>query len=789
MNFSRHATGLCILAGCITVMAHRAHGDTPLTLAQDGRTEYAILLSEDAIASEQTAAAELSHYLQEITGVPFHIVTSRAPGARPVIAVGRQAAMQCGWTDRPLRDEEWIVATTGNDLILVGGRPRGTLYAAYHFLEDVLGVHWWTPWEETVPRQPRLQFKSLNLHGEPAFRYRDIYMLYGYDEGRFAARNRLNAEGDAAIAARFGGSLAYGPPYHVHTFELYFPPSEYFREHPEWYSLIDNQRLGERSQLCLTNPSLREAFLQKLRHYIQASREAAKATGAPPPRVFSVSQNDWANPCQCDTCQAQARAEGSEAGPLIDFVNFLAERIQPEYPDVFLDTLAYMYTQQAPKSLKCRDNIIVRLCDTQADMLKPITAPENQAFREHILSWANVCRNLRIWDYAVTYEQPIGMPLPTAHTFAEDFRFYADHHVEGVFTELEYPVLADMRDFKVWLMMKSLENPASDYGALSETFMKGYYGPAGAFVRDYLTALEDEARATASTSTCWQSAPSRLAYINLAFVQRAHHLFDQAEAAVRGDATLLQRVRSARLPLDRATLAAQPKLVREWLIHHTAQEPLPWDRQLVHDRALATLLARIEQCVPESQRATEAAAATAELESFVRMPAIVPLPAKFRELPAGTVHDFPPFTTRNYAQIVKVVEDSEAECGFTNRLDLTSPEVEHPERYQLPMPSGLYGSLSHKSAGGTPIRAEDVPGPGYHWYCLGTFPIDSDSYVYLFWSWIIQLDVDVVREASNPQQPFTVWARIKFEGPRFPHGGPGKTDAICVERIILIKTD
>ena len=55
---------------------------------------------------------------------------------------------------------------------------------------------------------------------------------------------------------------------------------------------------------------------------------AARAAGEPPPLVFSVSQNDWLNPCQCDQCQAIAKAEESEAGPLIDFVNFLADGVK-----------------------------------------------------------------------------------------------------------------------------------------------------------------------------------------------------------------------------------------------------------------------------------------------------------------------------------------------------------------------------------------------------------------------------------------------------------------------------
>lgn len=761
-----------------------------LPLADNSRTEYVITLASEASAPEKNAAAELSTYLKKITGAEFEMVTPDQAADRAVLAVGPgAAAIKLGVDAGTLNAEDWIVRSSGRDVFLVGGRPRGTLYAVYHFLEDVLGVHWWTPWEETVPSQPTLKLGALNLQGRPTFRYRDIYMLYGQDGGRFAARNRLNRDGDSAIASEYGGALAYGPPYHVHTFNLYFPPKEHFAAHPEWFSLIDGRRVGEGTQLCLTNPELRRAFLARLHNYIATSWDAAKAAHLPPPLVFSVSQNDWANPCQCGPCQAIAKAEGSEAGPLVDFVNFMADGIKDQYPEVFIDTLAYQYTQQAPKSLRCRDNVIVRLCDTQSDMLKPITAPENKAFHDHLLSWAGVSRNLRIWDYAVTYGSPNGMPLPTAHTYGPDYRFYAAHNVEGVFTELEYPLIADLRDFKVWMMMKTLENANADYDRLTDTFMTGHYGLAGKSIKAYLRALEEEARIRKSSSTCWHGSPIRLTYLNLDFVTRAHTLFDDAEQAVRTDAEMLRRVRFARLPLDRATIAAYAKLMSEWLARHGGPENFPLDREAVGARALATWYAQIDQRVPETQRAKEKLFAEGEIRRFAMVPSTVNLPEKFRDLPRGTVYDYTAIMTRNYADVVKVVKDPEAESGITNRLDLTATDVTNPEKYVLPMPWGLYGTVDQKSAGGASIQADEIAGPGYRWYRMGTFPVQPGYYVYFFWSWIIQLDVDNVFDPAKPDQKFEFWARIKFEGSRFPHARPGEKDAICVERIVLVKTN
>jgi len=771
----------------LAVVASSAFG---FTIARDGRPQVDIIVAAEATLPEQTAATELGDYLGKIVGSPFTVVK---PGEATQMAahlfVGQTgAAIRAGLLADKLGPEEWVIRPSGQDLIVTGGRPRGTLYAVYHLLEDVLGVHWWNPWEETVPQAKTLAPKITELRGKPVTPYRDIYMLYGNDGGRFAARNRLNRDGDARIQAEFGGCRDYGPPYHVHTFNLYFPPKQYGAEHPEWYSLIQGRRVVDTSQLCLTNPELRRAFLAKLTNFIETTAAAAKAAGAPPPDVFSVSQNDWDNHCRCDKCEAIAQAEESEAGPLLDFVNFLADEIRDKYPWVYIDTLAYQYTQKAPKHLKPRDNVIIRLCDTGSDPTKPITSEDNKAFREHLLSWAAIAKNLRVWDYAVTYANPVGMPLPTTQTYDDDFKFYHEHNVEGVFTEHEYGIIGDARDFKIWMMMKLLEDPYANYDKLARTFTDGFYGPAaGKLVRDYLAALEAEMVAR-QTHTNWGSTPMSLTYLNLGFINRAQKLFDEAERAVANDATLLRRVRHARLPLDRASVVAYTKLNSEWQALGRPADQAPPSRDAVAQRAMATWLAEAKLRMNEAGQAKEKAAAEKEMRRYTSLPGSVPLPAKFRDLPRGTVFDYTADMTRNWADVVKVVKDPEAESGFTNKLDLTAPETTSQEKYVLPMPWGLYGVQQKKSVGGAAIKAEDITGPGYHWYKMGVFPLEPSYYAYFFWSWIIQVDIDNAYDAARPNQKFEVWANIKFTGPRFPHAKEGDKDAIYVERLVLVKT-
>ncbi len=488
--------------------------------------------------------------------------------------------------------------------------------------------------------------------------------------------------------------------------------------------------------------------------------------------------------CECERCQAIAKAEESEAGPLLDFVNFLADAIAKDYPEVSIDTLAYMMTQKPPKSIRPRDNVIIRLCDTGSNFTKPITDPVNKEFHDHLLRWAAIAKNLRIWDYAVTYAPHYGLPLASAQTYGPDYRFYAEHNVEGVFTEHEYQVLADMRDFKIWMMMKSLEDPYQDYGALVRTFTDGFYGAAGEHVRAYLARLEQASDAKPSYLSMGAS-PRQYHYLDLSFAIDAQGFFDKAEQAVAGDEVLLRRVRFARLPLDRACIVLFPDLLSQWVRDGHTPESVPFDRSAIAARCRETWSTQIAFRIPEEGRKAALDEIDAELNPLLARPAFVRIPEKFRELPPENVFDFSADFSRNYNDEAKRVDDSDAESGFTNRLELSDEDM---KKYALPMPWGLYDQINKRSGGGSVINPGDIQGPGYQWYKMGTFPIGSSFYVYFFWSWIIQVDVDSVVEPNSPEQKFDVWARIKFEGPGFPHGKPDAKNTISIERVVLVKT-
>ena len=128
-----------------------------VTISQNGQAKAIIVIAADAPEAQQHAAQELAGFLEQITGATFELAAQKKAGAS-CIFVGPAAAKQADtqFSTEGLGAEGLVIKTVGDDLILAGGAPRGTLYAVYTFLEDQLSCRWWSSTESTIPKQPTI---------------------------------------------------------------------------------------------------------------------------------------------------------------------------------------------------------------------------------------------------------------------------------------------------------------------------------------------------------------------------------------------------------------------------------------------------------------------------------------------------------------------------------------------------------------------------------------------------------------------------------------------------------
>jgi len=558
------AAGLvCTLAVAATLAAAGSDGRAPaLTLAAGGTTSYVVTLADGATPAERNAANELATYLGRATGATFAV---RTPGARPgrlAIAVGPGAARAVAPDldlakagPKGLGDDGIILKVVGKNLVLTGaeGSKRGTLYAVYEFLERYVGVRWWTPTAESVPRRPTLVVTPAAARYVPPFVYREAlgsairpYVWETTDEvPLFAVRMRQNGH-FTKVPDSWGGH--YNLIGWCHTFyghEGLMPPEKYFKDHPDWYSEINGQRKWEEAQLCLTNEAMLAELTRNVLDRIRKNPEAG---------MISVAQNDWWGNCQCERCRALDEAEGSPSGSLLHGINRVAEGVEKEFPGFFVETLAYLYTRKPPRTIKPRHNVIVRFAVIERSAVQPITAPGNRAVEQDLQAWSALKPNLYLWDYTANLCHPF-TPEPRAFVYGPDLRLYRRLGAISVFCEHNHgnSPLSDFDELHTWLLSKLLWNPDQDDRALVREFLDGYYGRAGKALYEYQQLLAS--RVGTRFVSSW-AGPRIAEWLDLDTMNRATELFDAAAAAVAADPVLTTRVRRARVALDHQWLGA-----------------------------------------------------------------------------------------------------------------------------------------------------------------------------------------------------------------------------------------
>ncbi len=502
-------------------------------LFSNGQSAYRIALSRQASESEQWAAKELQHWIKEVSGVELPVQDISQPYRGPQVVIGYNDFIKekTGVNAPADLDESFRYFNSGADLLIYGGKMRGTMYGVMAFLENEVGCRWYTPTVSVVPKKKELKFSWIEHSEKPGVRVRNDFYFEAFDP-TWAARNRMN--GTMGFRQQPGGVESY---WGVHTFYPLMPPTEFYDKHQEYYSLINGKRIHERAQLCLTNPDVLKIITERIKKTIRENPEYL---------IYDVSQNDWYNPCECDNCQAIATKEGSESGVVIWFLNQVAESVEKEFPDKFIGTLAYQYTRTPPKEIRPRHNVVVRLCSIECCFAHDFkSCPENQSFLSDLKKWSALAPHLYIWDYVVNF-QHYTMPYPNINVLQSNIQTFRDNHSIGIMEQAAYQSRGgEFSELKSYLISRLLWNPDCNADSTINEFLYGYYGRSGKYVRQYFDLLNS--RITAKTHIHLGLTHEDQIFSD-DFVKQSQRLFEEAEKVADND-EVLGRVEMASLPV------------------------------------------------------------------------------------------------------------------------------------------------------------------------------------------------------------------------------------------------
>ena len=107
--------------------------------------DWDIVVAEDASPAEQYAAEELKDMLRRCTGQTGRFDQGQ-PAGLPHLCRRRagDAGSDVGFSVDGFGAEDLRIVIRDGNIAIAGGRPRGTLYGVYVFLEDYFGVRFLT---------------------------------------------------------------------------------------------------------------------------------------------------------------------------------------------------------------------------------------------------------------------------------------------------------------------------------------------------------------------------------------------------------------------------------------------------------------------------------------------------------------------------------------------------------------------------------------------------------------------------------------------------------------------
>ncbi len=476
---------------------------TAMTLAHDGQADAVIVIGDDADDCIRTAADELQRYLEKSSGASFACVEASAYKAGgKAILLGDSALMRRLCPDAaPAETDAFLLYSDGTHLCILGGGSRGTLYGVYTFLEEYLGVRWFTPTLEVVPEQRTIEIDSaIRRVVKPSFSVRRNDCMGTNDAYR--ARSKMNVSFWKDMP-EYGGALTY-VLWDVTLDKLV--PDALYATHPEYFAL---QPDGTRStdHVCLSHPDVLAVAVENARTAIRDCPRDSK--------YIHIGQKDNQNYCRCEACEALYERYGTVSAVTILFTNAFADALDEEFPDFTFTFYAYLETDTPPEdlSLRCRPNVAPVLCGLHgACRSHPLTScgavdgddsfmnlygeREPQIARD-FANWVKIADTTYIYDYTINF-------LNTAQFFSNlgtmqsTMQYMHELGITGYIYNCGDGHEAAFNELRNYLLCRLQWDVNCDVEYHMTDFLRAYYGEdAAPYIKQILDIQTSQIAATA----------------------------------------------------------------------------------------------------------------------------------------------------------------------------------------------------------------------------------------------------------------------------------------------------
>jgi len=422
--------------------------------------------------NEEYAAQQLQRYIKLATGVELPVETDESEPTQYEIVVGitdREGDVIDKIDRSGYGEEDTLIKNEGERLIISGAQRRGTIYAAYTFLEKYLGVRFFASDCEVIYKADSIDISDIFYEHVSDMEFRDSNQRT-MQNGEIASKRKLNSNFRRIMNYKQGGTFSFACEF-PHTMGTVLK--------------LDNA--PGHAQPCFTDEATYEKALSGVMTLLERNPDC---------KLVSVTQNDDYNYCDCTECTSIINEEGAISAPLIRFINRLADDVKDDYPNARILTFAYWFSEDPPKTVP-RDNVIIMYCPIDSCCACALNDPDcqtNHKYAEDLEGWCELTDNVYIWYYVAEYTQNDTIPFMDFESIYDNYQYFRSLGVKGMFNQgwmdnegNEFDV---MRAYLLSLLMWYTDMTKDEYRTAMYEFIDAYYGEGSEVIKEYFYAME-----------------------------------------------------------------------------------------------------------------------------------------------------------------------------------------------------------------------------------------------------------------------------------------------------------
>ena len=476
--------------------------ETDLSFIKDKRSDYKIVVGENAEFFENYACDELNKYLLQSTGCKLNIVKDNSVSINDkIISIGNNAIQKSSNVNidkSKFGSDGFIIKTIGDDIFILGGSATGTVYAVYEFLTKIVSFEVYAPTEIYYTKTNDVPFYNFDIQVIPSFATRSLNSPTFHSSGKIfdATLMRMSANdanGFGALIMNSEGVVERDWGLYAHSIGTSLLPwSKYHDEHPEWFDgseFYAGTNAGY--QINMTNDDVINEVAENLKTYFEKY---------PTARYFMVGIND--NPVTNSKDKSFADANGGYGGVYINFLNKLDNIISKWLKDNNSDReynivgLAYENYKTAPVDangnpasnlVKANKNVGVMYCPIDMDWGSDVKDQNNEYNKKvstELKNWNTIVNgNLFIWTYSVSFKQYL-IDFNNFATLRSAYNFYKDNGVVYLFDQGVAQSNIPFKPLRDYLQSKLMWDNTLNTDTLINNFIDQYYKVAAPYIKE-----------------------------------------------------------------------------------------------------------------------------------------------------------------------------------------------------------------------------------------------------------------------------------------------------------------